>query len=123
MDNTEDNLRQENIKALQAQVHSNKITDLTTLKAWCKSTSLDIDPYEDVLLPMGWNTCERCGALCDADLDLLWVDSCEWETDGWGDDSKDQALLNALGEEPYDYCAICYKCVKELTKKGERSKK
>lgn len=104
--------RQERIELLQDQVQHNRITDYELQEA-CEQ--YDIDLHDEVLSPIGYNTCDRCGSYGDSELDFLWVDSFNWEEDN----PKDQAILRALEQEGRDYCAICWHCAKELQKKGE----
>lgn len=103
--------REEIIEELQRKVYDWELTTILGLKASCNKH--DIDPYEDVLSPIGYNSCDRCGALEDSEQ-LFWVDSFEWQEEY----PKDKAILKALAEEKEDYCAICYNCVGELAKKG-----
>lgn len=97
---------------LQSRVRKQRIVSLKELSDLCEGR---FDPYEDILEPIGYNTCERCGGIDDSTW-LYWLDYREWEEDN----PKDQALLKGLAKEKADYCAICWECVKELTKKGEQ---
>lgn len=103
--------RQEIIELLQDQVEHNRITAEELGKA-CDKHELYL--HDDVLLPIGYNTCERCGDYGDSELDFLWVDSFDWQDDN----EKDQAIIKAIEQEGVDYCAICWHCVDELAKKG-----
>ena len=103
--------REEVIEELQDKISKNyicKIDDLTK-----ETKRFDLEPYEDVLSPMGWNCCDRCGELGDSELDLMWVDCFPFEDDN----EEDQHLLKVLGQEGEDYCAVCWGCVKELRHK------
>lgn len=111
--------RQDVIEDLQDRVIRNHISTLDDLKleisrAECESEP--IDEYEDVLFPMDYNTCDRCGSIQASNLGLFWLDGFDWEDDN----PTDQAILKALAEEKQDYCAICYDCLDELKKKGEK---
>lgn len=67
-----------------------------------------IELYEEVLSPMGWNSCDRCERLDDTGL--YWLD-CDDEPDGY--------FLKGCEAEDIDYCALCYDCVRALEEKGE----
>lgn len=103
--------RQEIIELLQGQVEHNRITAEELGKA-CEK--YDIDLHDEVLSPIGYNTCDRCGDYGDSELSLWWLDDFPWEDDN----EKDQAILRALEQEGVDYCAICWHCAEELAKKG-----
>ena len=105
--------RQEKIELLQDQVQHNRIT-AKELGETCERD--DIDLHDEVLFPIGYNTCDRCGGYGDSELDFLWVDGFDWEEDN----PKDQAIIKALEYEGIDYCAICWECVKELEEKGKK---
>ena len=107
--------KQDKINILQGWVQHSHLTHLKNLELACKDDH--IDAYEDVLFPMGWNTCDRCGALGDSELDFCWVDGFDWQDDN----EDDQAILRAIGEEENrdNYCAICWECINELKKKGK----
>lgn len=113
--------RRDIIDDLQNRIWKGRIQTLDQLKLEISCAEYDgdepIDEYEDVLFPMGWNTCDRCGALGDSELDFCWVDSFDWQDDN----EDDQAILRAIGEEANqnDYCAICWGCIKELKEKGK----
>lgn len=99
------------IRLLQSQVQHNRIT-AKELGEECEKH--DILLHEDVLEPIGYNTCDRCGEYGDTELDFLWVDCFPWEEDY----DEDQAILKAMNNEGIDYCALCWDCVSELKKKG-----
>lgn len=106
--------REDKITVLQDWVSKNSLTHDKNLKDACKLNSEDgepIDWFEDVLAPMGWNCCDRCGALGDAELDFAWVDYMDYE--------DDKQILDAITKEGGDYCAVCWKCCEELKKKGK----
>ena len=107
--------KQERIELLQDQVQHNRIT-IQELIAECKKH--DLDMYEDVLHPIGYNTCDRCGDYGDSELSFCWIDGFDWEEDN----KSDQAILKAIEAEGVDYCAICWDCVNKLKKKGEQLK-
>lgn len=103
--------KQERIELLQDQVQHNRI-EMDELEKECKQH--DIDLFDDVIHPIGYNLCDRCGDYGDSELDLFWLDGFDWE-DG---NEKDQAILKALNKEHADYCAVCYKCLNELEEIG-----
>ena len=82
--------RQEKIDELQDKISKNYITNIEELNKY----EPEIDVFNEVLSPMGWNICDKCGALYKSD-ELCWVD--------YLDPDYDQEL-----------CAICYECAKEL---------
>ena len=108
--------RQDIIEELQNRIWKRRITTIDDLKLEISCAEYDgeepIDEYEDVLFPMGWNTCDRCGELGDSELDLFWVDGFDWEEDN----PEDQTMLQNMAKEKQDYCALCWECVKELRK-------
>lgn len=104
--------RQEKIELLQDQVQHNRIGKK---EFYDKCKEWELDWYDDVLSPIGYNVCDRCEMYGDSELDLFWLDGFDWEEDN----PKDQAILKALNEEKIDYCAICYDCLKELEEKGK----
>ena len=103
--------REERIELLQDQAQHNRIS--------AKELGEECDKYkiylhDEVLSPIGYNTCDRCGDYGDSELDFFWVDGFDWEEDN----PKDQAIIKALGQEGTDYCAICWDCVNKLAEKG-----
>lgn len=103
--------RQGNIELLQDQVQHRRIT-IDELEKQCEDKVIDM--FDEVIHPIGYNLCDRCGDYGDSELDFLWVDYYPWEDDN----PKDQAILKALELEGIDYCAVCWECVEKLTKKG-----
>ena len=108
--------RADKITVLQDWVSKNYLTHDKNLKDACKLNSEgdSIDWFEDVLAPMGWNCCDRCGALGDSEMDFFWLDGFDWEDDN----ENDQRILRAVAKEGEDYCAVCWDCIEELKKKG-----
>lgn len=104
---------EEIVGQLQDQVQHNRIT-AEELGAECEKWNIEL--HEKVLAPIGYNTCDRCGDYGDSELEFLWVDSFEWDEDNDGD----RAVLNGIGIEGVDYCALCWKCVNELKKEGAK---
>ena len=104
--------KQERIELLQDQVQHNRI-EINELEGECKKYGIDL--FDEIIHPIGYNLCDRCGDYGDSEQDFLWVDCFNWEEDN----PKDQAVIKAINQEGIDYCAICWKCVKELQKKGE----
>lgn len=94
---------------LQEEVQALHITSITELKSLCDPYRLE--PYEDVLSPIEWNSCDRCGALVDSTL-LLWLDYA------LDDDKESKQLERGIIQERQDYCAICDECAGKLMIKG-----
>lgn len=105
--------RQEKIELLQDQIRHNRI-DKYELETECKEWGLDL--YEDILFPIGYNTCDRCENYGDSELDFCWVDGFDWDEENEGD----KAILKAMAEEHNDYCAVCWECINTLRKKGSQ---
>ena len=103
--------REEKIELLQDQIEHGRISS-AELGAECEKNEIEL--YEEVLEPIGWNTCDRCGECGDSELDFLWVDCFPWDEDSEGD----RAIIKAMQIEGVDYCALCWDCVSELKKKG-----
>ena len=103
--------RQNRIDDLRNRIRKNRFESIEELKQECDKYNLDA--FEDVLLPMGWNACDRCESLCDAELDLVWLD-----TELNENEPKEKAVLAGLQKEPFEYCAVCYKCFNELAEAG-----
>ena len=103
--------REEKIELLQNQITHGRISS-AELGAECEKN--DIDLHDEVLLPIGWNTCERCGECGDSEQDFLWVDYFPWDED----DEGDRAVIKAMQVEGIDYCNLCWDCVNELKEKG-----
>lgn len=103
--------REERIELLQDQIEHNRITS-KELGEQCEKYGIEL--HEEVLSPMGWNTCDRCGECGDSELDFLWVDCFEWNEDN----KADQAVIKAMQIEGVDYCALCWDCVNKLKEKG-----
>lgn len=103
--------REEKIELLQDQIEHGRISS-AELGAECEKN--DIDLHDEILAPMGWNTCDRCGECGDTEQDFLWVDCFPWDEDNEGD----RAIIKAMQIEGVDYCALCWDCVSELKEKG-----
>lgn len=104
--------KREHIELLRGQVQHNRIT-IDELEKECKQH--DIDLFDEVIHPIGYNLCDRCGDFGDSEQDFLWVDCFNWQDDN----PKDQAVIRAMEQEGIDYCALCWDCVKKLAEKGE----
>lgn len=103
--------KQEIIELLQDQVQHNRI-EKEEFYAKCEEYGLDW--CDDVLAPIGYNVCDRCGDYGDSELDFFWIDGFDWDENN----PEDKAILRGLQLENKDYCAICGYCIKELKKKG-----
>ena len=106
--------RQEKIDELQNKAQHYRISK-EELGKECEYN--DIDLHDEVLEPIGFNTCERCGEYGWSEQDFLWVDSYDW----WEEDEDDKAILKAIEIEGIDYCALCWDCVNELKEKGKEA--
>lgn len=106
--------RQEKIDELQNKAQHYRISK-EELGKECEDN--DIDLHDEVLEPIGFNTCERCGEYGWSEQDFLWVDSYDW----WEEDEDDKAILKAMQVEGIDYCALCWDCVNELKEKGKEA--
>lgn len=103
--------REEKIELLQDQITHGRITS-AEIGAECEKNEILL--HEEVLEPIGWNTCDRCGECGDSELDFLWVDCFPWDEDNEGD----RAIIKAIEIEGVDYCALCWDCVSKLKEKG-----
>ena len=99
------------VELLQDQVRHNRIT-LEELISTCDKYNLHM--YEEILEPIGYNTCDRCGDYGDSEMDFLWVDWFPWDEE----DEGDKAIIKAMQIEGVDYCALCWDCVSKLKEKG-----
>lgn len=102
--------REEKIEELQDKVSKNYITNIEELNEY----EPEIDVINEVLSPIGFNICDRCGECGDSELDFLWVDYFPWDEDSEGD----RAIIKAIEIEGVDYCALCWDCVSKLKEKG-----
>ena len=105
--------REDKIELLQDQVKHGRISS-AELGAECEKNEIDL--HEEVLEPIGWSTCDRCGECGDSELDFLWVDYFPWDED----DEGDKAIIKAMQSEGVDYCALCWNCVKKLKERGKK---
>lgn len=106
--------REDKIELLQNQAQHYRISK-EDLNKECEDN--DIELYDEVLEPIGFNICDRCGDYGWSEQDFLWVDCFPWEEDNEGD----KAILKAIEIEGVDYCALCWDCVDELKKKGAKA--
>ena len=101
--------RQEKIEELQDRVCHNKIGNIDDLKLEISCAEYDgdkpIEEIDDVLMPIEFNICDKCGDLYKSD-ELCWVD--------YLDPDYDQDLIDAVEAYDQELCAICYECAKEL---------
>ena len=105
--------REEKIELLQNQAQHYRISK-EDLNKECEDN--DIELYDEVLEPIGFNICDRCGDYGWSEQDFLWVDCFPWDEDN----KTDQAILKEIEIEGVDYCALCWDCVDELKKKGAK---
>ena len=106
--------RQEKIDELQDKAQHYRISK-EELGKECEDN--DIDLHDEVLEPIGFNTCDRCGEYGDSEQDFLWGDNYDW----WREDKDDKAILKAIEIEGVDYCALCWDCINELKEKGKEA--
>ena len=99
------------VEDLQDQIAHGRTTISEVIKE-CEEHGIEL--YEEVLEPIGYNTCDRCGDYGDTEQDFLWVDCFPWDEDNEGD----RAIIKAIEIEGVDYCALCWDCVSKLKKKG-----
>ena len=99
--------REERIEELQDQIAHGKISS-AELGEECEKNNIDL--HDEVLSPIGWNTCDRCGEHGDNELDFLWVDDFPWDDNN----PNDQNILKNIEREGVDYCAICWECINKL---------
>lgn len=111
--------RQQKIEQLKSWVEHQHITNIDDLKLEISRAEYEgdepIEEFDDIIHPLGMNLCDRCGDIHDSEFGLFWLDGFDWE-DG---NPTDQAILNGINKEKIDYCAVCYKCLKELEEKGK----
>lgn len=106
--------RQEKIDELQDKAQHYRISK-EELGKECEEN--DIDLHDEVLEPIGFNTCDRCGDYGWSEQDFLWVDYFPWDED----DEGDRAVIKAMQTEGIDYCNLCWDCVNELKEKGREA--
>lgn len=106
--------RQDKIEELQSRVRHNSISTLDDLKLEISCAEYEgdepIDEIDDVLSPIEFNICDRCGALYPSE-ELCWTD--------YLDPEYDQDLIDAIEAEKEELVAICYECVKQLRKENK----
>ena len=103
--------RQEKIDLLQDQAQHYRISK-EELGKECEENKILL--HEEVLEPIGFNTCDRCGEYGWSEQDFLWVDDFPCDEDN----KADMAIIKAMQTEGIDYCALCWDCVNELKEKG-----
>lgn len=100
-------------ETLRGEVSNGNIQTLKELEVECEKYGLDV--FEDVLSPMEWNSCDRCGKLGCSDGDFLWVEGMDIT------EEEDEKLLRVIGQEERGtnsyYSALCWECVAELKEK------
>lgn len=102
------------VEDLQGRVRKNHLATIKELSAECGDA---IEPYEDVLSPMGWNCCDKCGDMYPSE-ELIWTDYIEYDESNPKDRALKRGLELEMPAEDY-YGALCDDCVKEIIKKGE----
>lgn len=102
-------MKQDIIEKIQGDVEHNRIATDKELKAECEKHGLDW--FDDILSPLEWNCCDRCGTLYPSE-------ALFWESADWGYENK--ALVRGIQAEKVEYMALCEECVKELKAEGEK---
>lgn len=105
--------KQQKIELLQDQVRHNRI-EKNELENKCKEWELDL--WENIFFPIGYNTCDRCRDYGDSRYDFCWIDSVDWDIDNL----EDKAIMEAIYRENVDYCAVCWHCLNELREIGKK---
>lgn len=100
--------KQDKIDDLQDKVSKNYILYYAELCKECDKIG-NVDVFNDILSPMEWNCCDKCGALYHI-AELCWVDYLDPDFDG--------ELIDILEQEDEEYGALCYECVKKFKEKG-----
>ena len=77
--------RQEKIEDLQDKAQHYRISK-EELDKECEEN--DIYLYDEVLEPIGFNTCDRCGDYGWSEQDFLWVDYFPWDEENKEDMAK-----------------------------------
>lgn len=103
--------KEERIRECQDWVEHHHLTEIHPLAQF--ADKYGFDPYEDVLFPIGYNTCDRCGAIEISEC-LKWVDEMCWV-----DDEQEIVAYN-MAQEGADYCALCTDCFIELCEERTR---
>lgn len=104
--------RQDVIDDLQNRIWKGRIQTLDELTEVCEEQNLE--PYDDILSPMEWNTCDLCGALSPSD-EMCWTDCL--------DPDEDKDLIEYINSREEELCALCWECVKKLKKKAQEINK
>lgn len=109
--------REEQIEYLRNEVLSENICYIDDLKQACEKYNKEnpkaepINEFDDIVFPIGWNSCDRCGRLADSEWNMFWLDGFDWNDD---DPAEVRMQKRLLEEKDGDYVAICYGCVAEL---------
>lgn len=109
-------LRADIIDDIRNRVGKNRFANIDELEKECKRFAFDIEPFDDILSPMGWNCCDRCGELGDSELDLNWLEYGFF--DYIDDNPKAQAILRGYEKEEWEYACVCDRCIEQMAAKG-----
>lgn len=108
------------IAEIKDKVSKNNIQTLKDLERECERYDLEV--YEDILSPMEWNSCDKCGALGCSDGDFLWVEGFEWD-----EHDEVEVLVARTIESAWDlgeyWSALCWDCVAEIKQKAKEQLK
>lgn len=108
--------REETIENLQDYVEKNYIVDFEGLEREIKASGYELEPIDDVLAPIEYNVCDRCGGLAPSYYGLNWVDYLNENAEDYED------VLRGIEIEGEDICAFCDTCFNALTRLGRKDK-
>lgn len=115
--------RQDIIDDLKNRIWKGRIQTLDQLKLEISCADYDgdepIDEFEDILSPMEWNSCDRCGALGESDGDFLWYEGFEFNEDDEVEMRVAHTIENSWENGEY-WSALCWECMNELKKKAQK---
>lgn len=102
-----DVIRRHRIEYLRNEVQHNRLVWYEDLVEICNKWG--IEPYEEVLSIIDYNTCDRCGIMDDSD-NLIWTEYLE---EG---DACDEAFYRGMEHEGREYTSVCTSCYREVRK-------
>lgn len=105
--------REETIENLQDYVKKNYIVDIEQLEREIKASGYELEPIDDVLSPIEYNVCDRCGGLVPSCYGLNWVDYLNENAEDYED------VLKGIETEGEDICAFCDTCFNALARLGK----
>ena len=96
---------------LRDKVSKNYITTYDELELACKEHGLEV--YEDILSPMEWNSCDRCGKLGCSDGDFLWTEGFEWDLENEVERRVADYIADKWDFGEY-WSALCWECIDDI---------